>query len=88
MPFISCSALEALSRPELRQRKAAPSRDEVRAQCFGHRRQRVSPDTTLMRWPATGFGTPDQKNQRVVLRLSGAGDQVLVGSLKVNARRP
>lgn len=64
-------------------RKAKPGRYEVRAQFFGHRQQLVSPYTTLMLWLATGFGTEAQKDQRVVLRLSGSGEQVLVGTFEV-----
>lgn len=64
-------------------RQAKPGRYEVRAQFFGHRQQLVSPYTTLMLWLATGFGTDAQKDQRVVLRLSGRGEQVLVGTFDV-----
>ncbi|MFG6485092.1 VIT domain-containing protein [Roseateles sp. BYS78W] len=66
-------------------RKAKPGRYEVRAQFYGHRQQLVSPYTTLMLWLATGYGTPGQKDERVVLRLSGRGDQVLVGTFDVAA---
>jgi tetratricopeptide (TPR) repeat protein len=64
-------------------RRAKPGRYEVRANFFGHNQQIVSPYTTLMLWLSTGFGTPAQKDQRVVLRLSGRGDGVLVGSFEV-----
>lgn len=63
--------------------KAKPGRYEVRAQFFGHNQQIVSPYTTLMLWLSTGFGTPGQQDQRVVLRLSGRGQQVLVGTFEV-----
>jgi tetratricopeptide (TPR) repeat protein len=66
-------------------RHAKPGRYEVRAQFYGHRQQIVSPYTTLMLWLATGFGTPAQKDQQVVLRLSGAGQEVFVGSFEVEA---
>lgn len=66
-------------------RRAKPGRYEVRAQFYGHRQQLVSPYTTLMLWLSTGFGTPGQKDERVVLRLSGQGAQVLVGSFEVAA---
>jgi Ca-activated chloride channel homolog len=69
-------------------RFAKPGRYEVRAQFFGHRQQVVSPYTTLMLWLATGFGTPGQKNEQVVLRLSGAGQQVFVGSFEVAGASP
>ena len=64
-------------------RRAKPGRYEVRAQFFGHRQQLVSPYTTLMLWLSTGFGKAAQKDERVVLRLSGSGQQVLVGSFEV-----
>jgi Ca-activated chloride channel family protein len=64
-------------------RRAKPGRYEVRAQFFGHRQQLVSPYTTLMLWLSTGFGKAAQKDERVVLRLSGSDQQVLVGSFEV-----
>ena len=66
-------------------RFAKPGRYEVRAQFYGHRQQIVSPYTTLMLWLATGFGTPAQKDEHVVLRLSGGGQEVFVGSFEVTA---
>ncbi len=66
-------------------RFAKPGRYEVRAQFYGHRQQLISPYTTLMLWLATGFGTPEQKDEHVVLRLSGAGQEVFVGSFEVTA---
>lgn len=66
-------------------RFAKPGRYEVRAQFYGHRQQIISPYTTLMLWLATGFGTPNQKDEHVVLRLSGAGQEVFVGSFEVAA---
>lgn len=66
-------------------RTAKPGRYEVRAKFYGHRQQIVSPYTTLMLWLATGFGTAAQKDQHVVLRLSGAGQEVFVGSFEVEA---
>lgn len=66
-------------------RRAKPGRYEVRAQFYGHRQQLVSPYTTLMLWLSTGFGTTGQKDERVVLRLSGSGQQVLVGGFEVEA---
>ena len=66
-------------------RFAKPGRYEVRAQFYGHRQQIISPYTTQMLWMATGFGTPGQKDEQVVLRLSGAGQEVFVGSFEVAA---
>jgi Flp pilus assembly protein TadD len=64
-------------------RTAKPGRYEVRAQFYGHRQQLISPYTTLMLWLSTGFGTADQKDEHIVLRLQGAGQDVLVGSFEV-----
>ena len=66
-------------------RFAKPGRYEVRAQFYGHRQQVISPYTTLMLWLATGFGTPAQKDEHVVLRLSGGGQEVFVGTFEVTA---
>ena len=66
-------------------RLAKPGRYEVRAQFYGHRQQIISPYTTLMLWLATGFGTAAQKDEQVVLRLSGPAQQVLVGTFDVEA---
>jgi Ca-activated chloride channel homolog len=68
-------------------RFAKPGRYEVRAQFYGHSQQIISPYTTLMLWLATGFGTPAQKDEHVVLRLSGNGQEVLVGSFDVAAAK-
>jgi tetratricopeptide (TPR) repeat protein len=64
---------------------AKPGRYEVRAEFYGHSQQIVSPYTTLMLWLSTGFGTAGQKDERVVLRLSGKKEQVLVGTFEVAA---
>ena len=64
-------------------RTAKPGRYEVRAHFYGHRQQIVSPYTTLMLRLSTGFGTPSQKDQEVILRLSDKNEEVLVGSIEV-----
>ncbi len=64
-------------------RTAKPGRYEVRAHFYGHRQQIVSPYTTLMLRLSTGFGTPAQKDQEVILRLSEKNEGVLVGSIEV-----
>lgn len=60
-----------------------PGRYEIRAHFFGHRQQILLPYTTLMLRLTTGFGTPGQKDEDIVLRLTGRDDQVLVGSIEV-----
>ncbi len=62
---------------------AKPGRYVVQARFYGHRQQVVAPATTLMLVLSTGFGRADQKDERVTLRLSGAGDMVTVGSFEV-----
>ncbi len=64
-------------------RRARPGTYTVRAQFYGHRQQIVAPATTLMLRLSTGFGTPAQKDQNVVLRLSGRGDQITVGTFTI-----
>jgi len=58
----------------------------VRARFYGHRQQVVAPATTLMLRLSTGFGTPEQKDEDVVLRLTGRGDTVTVGSFTIGPR--
>jgi hypothetical protein len=62
---------------------AKPGEYTVMAQFYGHRQQIVAPATTLMLKLSTGFGTPRQKDEDVVLRLSGQGQQVTVGTFTV-----
>ena len=69
-------------------RTAKPGRYEVRAQFYGHRQQLISPYTTLMLWLSTGFGTAGQKDEHIVLRLQGAGQDVLVGTFEVGGSTP
>ena len=65
-------------------RRARPGTYTVRARFYGHRQQIVAPATTLMLRLTTGFGTPAQKDQDVVLRLSGRGDMVTVGTFTID----
>ncbi len=62
---------------------AKPGTYTVRAQFYGHRQQIVAPATTLMLRLSTGFGTLAQKDQSVVLRLSGRGEQITVGTFTI-----
>ncbi len=64
-------------------RQAKPGKYTVQAQFFGHRQQIVAPATTLMLRLTTGFGTPAQKDQDVVLRLTGQGQEVTVGEFEI-----
>ncbi len=64
-------------------KNAKPGTYTVRARFYGHRQQVVAPATTLMLRLSTGFGTPAQKDENVVLRLTGQGDMVTVGSFTI-----
>jgi Ca-activated chloride channel homolog len=67
-------------------RRAKPGIYTVRARFYGHRQQIVAPATTLMLRLTTGFGTPVQKDQDVVLRLAGRGDMVTVGTFTIEEK--
>lgn len=54
--------------------------------CPCNRQQVVAPATTLMLRLSTGFSTPSQKEEDVVLRLTGQGDTVTVGSFTICPR--
>jgi Ca-activated chloride channel family protein len=69
-------------------RHAKPGTYTVRAKFYGHRQQIVAPSTTLMLRLTTGFGTPQQKEHDVVLRLSGEGQTVTVGTFEVPGPTP
>lgn len=64
-------------------RQAKPGTYTVKAQFYGHRQQIVAPATTLMLRLSTDFGQATQQDQDVVLRLSGRGDEVTVGTFTV-----
>jgi len=67
-------------------RFAKPGRYKVQAQFYGHRQQIVAPSTTLMLQFTSDFGTPAEKQQRVILRLAGQDDLVDVGEFEVAGR--
>lgn len=66
-------------------RTAKPGTYTVKAQFYGHQQQIVAPATTLMLRLSSGFGSAAQKDENVVLRLSGQGDEVTVGTFTVGA---
>ncbi|WP_284619861.1 VIT domain-containing protein [Aquabacterium humicola] len=66
-------------------RSPKPGVYSVRARFYGHRQQVLAPATTLMLRLVTGFGTAAEKEQRVMLRLSGSGEDVRVGEFRVGA---
>ncbi|MFN9130956.1 MAG: VIT domain-containing protein [bacterium] len=66
-------------------RTAKPGTYTVKAQFYGHNQQIVAPATTLMMRLSTGFGTATQKDEDIVLRLSGSGQEVSVGTFTVGS---
>jgi len=64
-------------------RQAKPGKYRVQAQFYGHRQQTVSGSTSLQLNFFTGFGTAQQKEQSVTLRLQSKGEVVTVGEFEV-----
>ncbi|WP_431287415.1 VIT domain-containing protein [Roseateles chitinivorans] len=64
-------------------RVAKPGTYTVQANFFGHRQQVIAPSTTIMVRLSTGFATARQQDKDLVLRLSGRGDGVVVGTFTV-----
>jgi hypothetical protein len=64
-------------------RKAKPGKYKVQAHFYGNRQQIVSGSTTLMLRFSTDFGTAQQKDENVILRLTGQGEDVEVGTFEV-----
>ena len=62
---------------------AKPGKYLVQAQFYGHRQQVVAGATTLQLKLTTGFGTAQQKDQSVTLRLKGNKEVVTVGEFVV-----
>ena len=64
-------------------KRAKPGKYKVEAQYFGDRRQAVTGPTTLQVRLATRFGTSEQKEQSVTLRLKGRQETIFVGEFDV-----
>jgi tetratricopeptide (TPR) repeat protein len=64
-------------------RDAKPGKYKVQAHFFGNRQQVVSGATTLMLRLSTGFGTAQQKDENIILRLTGQGSEIEVGTFEV-----
>jgi uncharacterized protein YfaP (DUF2135 family) len=62
---------------------AKPGRYKVKAQFYGNRQQIVAGATTLQLKLATRFGTAQETEQVVTLRLKGQGELVMVGEFEV-----
>lgn len=67
-------------------RVAKPGTYVVKANYYGHRQQVLVGATTVMAQLSTGWGTPQQQDQQIVLRLEGRRDVVTVGRFKVAAQ--
>jgi uncharacterized protein YfaP (DUF2135 family) len=65
-------------------RHPLPGVYRVRAKFFGHRQQTVANTTTVQAQVSTQFGTPQQQDQLLTLRLNGAGQMVDIGSISVD----
>lgn len=64
-------------------KRAKPGKYKVEAQYYGDRRQAVTGPTTLQVRLATRFGTTDEKEQSITLRLKGRQETVFVGEFEV-----
>ncbi|AMP05632.1 VIT domain-containing protein [Collimonas pratensis] len=64
-------------------RKAKPGKYKIEANYFGNSQQLIAGDTTLQVKLTTAFGTPQQKEQMVTLRLKDRQDTVFVGEFDV-----
>ncbi len=64
-------------------RNAKPGRYKIEAQFYGNRQQIVAGATTLQLKLATRFGTPEEAEKIVTLRLKGKSEVVLVGEFEV-----
>jgi len=64
-------------------RNAKPGKYTVQAHFYGNRQQIVAGATSLMLRLTTGFGTAQQKEENIILRLSGQGSLVDVGTFEI-----
>ena len=64
-------------------KRAKPGKYKVEAHYFGDRRQNITGVTTLQVKLATKFGTVEQQEQIVTLRLKGRAETVFVGEFDV-----
>jgi tetratricopeptide (TPR) repeat protein len=64
-------------------KRAKPGKYKVEAQYFGDRQQKVTGPTTLQVSLATKFGSAEQNEQAITLRLKGRSETVFVGEFEV-----
>jgi Ca-activated chloride channel homolog len=62
---------------------AKPGKYRVQAQYFGDRRQNVTGATTLQMRLTTGFGTKQQRDQIVTMRLKDGKETIMVGEFEI-----
>ncbi|MEO8384388.1 MAG: VIT domain-containing protein [Betaproteobacteria bacterium] len=67
-------------------KQAKPGKYKVEAQYFGARSQNVTGATTLQVKLATKFGTPEQQEQIVTMRLKGQQEVVFVGEFEMKEK--
>jgi tetratricopeptide (TPR) repeat protein len=67
-------------------RDAKPGKYKVQVQFYGNRQQVIAGATTLMLHLSTAFGTPEQKDENIILRLVTRGDMLEVGEFEVKER--
>jgi Ca-activated chloride channel family protein len=67
-------------------KRAKPGKYRIEAQYYGDRRQAVTGPTTLQVRLATKFGTAEQADRMITLRLSGRSEIVYVGEFEVEAK--
>ena len=68
-------------------KRARPGKYKVEAHYFRDRRQNITGVTTLQVKLATKFGTVEQQEQIVTLRLKGRAETVLVGEFEVEEKQ-
>ncbi|MEQ1516314.1 MAG: DUF2135 domain-containing protein [Usitatibacteraceae bacterium] len=68
-------------------KRAKPGKYKVEARYFGDRRQNVTGATTLQAKLTTKFGSTDQQEQIVTLRLKARAETVFVGEFEVKENR-
>ncbi len=64
-------------------KSAKPGKYRVQAQYFGDRRQNVTSATTLQMRLTTGFGTRQQRDQIVTMRLKDGKEIIMVGEFEI-----
>lgn len=67
-------------------KRAKPGKYKVEAHYFGDRRQNITGVTTLQVKLATKFGSVDEREQIVTLRLKGKQETVFVGEFDVKEK--